>query len=300
MQNKKAIGGLAVFLMIVGVLPVAGAGIYFAGVFQNIGGTVNNVIPSACGDSTGILTVNAYNKLNPGTNITPTLSVGVDGSPVTQTATSGTTTFGIGKKLIVYGALADYIDTSVTGTMECGGLRIDMPMYYSTSDNPTIRVKNDDGDFVTDDVAGSTVNQTNLATGETLIMDIEFAGTALESSGDGVYVIEFPASTNANITKIELSGASSVPLPQVHSLQNAASKYAAFKIPAVVGSEKAIHTLTVTLGATKDLAGGVYTDWYSEQSFVNDDGTIGVGVEDSDGSSKYENTLDFDFYINAA
>ncbi|MFA5724552.1 MAG: hypothetical protein WC979_09940 [Candidatus Pacearchaeota archaeon] len=292
-------GQIVVIMLIASVLL---AGLIFGGIYLYNQSAVEGEgnVATECGDSTGKLTVNAYSALNPSTNVTPTLKVGVNGGVVSQTATSGTTTFAIGDKLEIHGTLSDYIDTSVKAEMTCGGIIVDMPMYYSTSDNPAIRIKNDDGDYVSDNIAGLTTNQTNLAVGETLIMDIEFAGTSLESSGDGVYVIEFPASTNANITSVELTGATSTTLPSVHSLQNAGSKYAAFNVPAVVGSEKAVHTLTVNLGATMDLSGGVYTDWYSKQSFIDDDGTIKVGVEDSDGTAKYENTLDFDFYINAA
>lgn len=256
--------------------------------------------PVDCADSTGILTVTGYSALNPSTNISPTVKAGVNGGVIATTVTSGTTTFPVGAKVKVIGEISDYIDKSFEFTMPCGGEVLSMPLYYSTSDNPSIRIKNDDGDYVSDNVAGATVNQTNLALGETLIMDIEFAGTSQESSGDGIYVIEFPASTAGNITNVELSGATSVPLPQVHTTLNAGSKVVAFKVPAVVGSEKVTHTLTVTLGATKDLAGGVYTDWYSMQEFIDDNGQIAYGVEDSDGTAKYENTLDFDFLINAA
>jgi hypothetical protein len=262
--------------------------------------TPNEQVVTSCGDSTGKLTINAYNALNPSTNVTPTLTVGVNGGIVSTSATSGTTTFAVGDKLLIFGALSDYIDTSVEATMKCGGIVVDMPMYYSTSDNPAVRIKNDDGDYVSDNVAGLTTNQTDLAAGETFSMDVEFSGTSLESSGEFIYIVEFPASTSANISKIELSGATSVALPTVHSTVNAGSKVAAFKVPAVVGSAKAVHTLTVELASSKDLSGGVYTDLYSIQQFIDDDGTIKSGVQDSDGTLKYENTLDFDFYINAA
>lgn len=150
----------------------------------------------SCGDSTGILTVNSFSALAQNTNITPTLKVGVNGGGVTIPATSGTTTFAVGDKLTIFASIGDYLDTVIENVeMKCGGITVENPMYYSTSDNPAIRMKNDDGQYVTDSITGATgttgYNQTDLTAGETLRMDIEFAGTSLESSGEGVYVIEF-------------------------------------------------------------------------------------------------------------
>lgn len=286
-------------MIVVSVLVIALLGFL---VYQGIEGNVSNdpTLVTSCADSTGALTIASYSALSKGTNITPTLKVGVNGGPVTTTATSGTTTFAVGDKLKIHASLSDYIDTELDATMKCGGVQVDNPMFYATSDNPSVRIKNDDGDFVTDNVAGSTTNQTNLATGETLVMDVEFQGTNLESSGDLIYVIELPASTSANVTDIIMAGAEKVNLPNVHTTQNAGSKVQAFRIPAIVGADKKSYAVSIVLGAGKDLAGGVYTDWYAEQKFIDTDGTIKSGVQDADGTAKYENTGDFDFYINSA
>jgi hypothetical protein len=242
------------------------------------------------------LTVNSYSTLSKSTNLTPTLKVGVNGQPVTTTATSGTSTFAVGDKLVVVAELADYLDTEITGTMTCGGLTLENPMYYSTSDNPSIRVKNDDGDYVT----GTTVNQTNVNAGETIRLTMVFDGTSLESSGDGILVVEAPASSSGNITSIDMSGVSKTNVPQVHALENAGSKSQAFDIPAIVGSESKEYGLQIVLGASKDLSGTVLYDFYSKQKFVETDGTVGYGVENKDGTLKYENTVSGSIIINDA
>jgi hypothetical protein len=300
MNNKGksfVLAFIAILLMLIVVF-----GLLFAfgvlGTTQGVLGEKEKTNPTACGDSTGKLTLNSYNEYNSSV-LAPTLVVGINGGKVTNAATSGTTAYAIGTKLEVHQALGDYIDKSYTGTVECGGLTIDAPMVFSSSDNPAIRAKNDDGDYMTDSFVGS-VNQTNLDAGETFKLDIEFSGTSQESSGDGVYVIEFPAGSGANITNVELSGATKTTKPNVHTTLNAGSALYVFEVPAVVGSEKVIHTLTVQLGASKDLMGGVYTDWYSKQAFIDTDGTIKIGVENADGTAKYENTLDSDFFIDAA
>lgn len=300
MKNKKGSG--AIWLIGIALILILALGSF--AVFGNTSATAvgkDNVNIGNCADSTGILTVTAYNKLNPSTAVSsPTITAGINGGVLATTVTSGTTTFPVGAEVEILVSKADYLDQSYKFVMPCGGKVLEAPMSYATSDNPSIRVKNDDGDYVTDAIAGGTVNQTVLSAGETLKMDIEFSGTSLESSGEGIYIIEFPASSSANITKVELSGATLVGKPTIHSTNNAGSYVVAFEVPAVEGSQKAVRTLTVTLGSTKTLAGGVYTDWYTKQEFVNTDGKIAYGVEDSEGTSKFENSLDFDFLINSA
>lgn len=278
-------------ILIIGLLGVA----YFA-VSQNVGGKADVTSATGCSDSTGKLTVNSYSALSKSSNVTPTLTVGVNGAPVTTTATSGTSTFAVGDKLQIVAVLSDYIDTELTGTMTCGGLTLDNPMYYSTSDNPAIRVKNDDGDYVT----GTTVNQTNVNAGETIRLNMVFDGTSLESSGDGILVVEAPASSSANISSIDMSGVSKTNVPQVHSLANAGSKSQAFDIPAIVGSDSKEYGLQVVLGASKDLSGTILYTFYSKQKFVETDGTVGYGVENKDGTLKYENTVSGTVIVNSA
>lgn len=297
-MNKKGKTNPMVWIVIVAV-----AALVF-GLIELPTGTVvddEHASPVTCADSTGILTVQDRSILAGGTApSSPTITCGVNGGPVTTSVTSGTTTFAVGEDLQCLISDSDSIDKSFNFVMPCGGKQLDGALYYSTSDNPGVRIKNDDGDFMTDNVAGGATNQTNLAAGETLTLEVEFQGTNTEASGDGIYVIEFPASTAANITTVKMAGLSEVSIPTVHTLQNAGSKAVAFKIPNVVGAEKKTYALQIVLGSAKDVSGGVYTDWYGGQEFIDDDSTITWGVEDSDGTAKYENTLDYDFYINAA
>jgi hypothetical protein len=301
MRNKKGAMGIGlIVLLIVGIAVVGGLG--FMAFKPGTDGGDSSAVPSErCADSTGILTVNSYSAESAGTDPSAvTTQCGVDGGVIKTSVTSGTTTFPVGAEVACLIGADDYINKSFTFTMPCGGKTLDAPLYYSTSDNPSLKIKNDDDDTVTNDVGGGATNQTDLTAGETLVLEVEFQGTNGESSGDGIYVIEFPASSNANITSVTMAGLESVSLPQVHTLQNAASEFAAFKVPAIVGSEKKTYALSIALTSSKDLSGGVYTDWYGIQEFVDDDDTLGEGVEDSDGTAKYENTLDYDFFINAA
>ena len=262
------------------------------------GGGVNI---ESCPDATGILTVNAINALEKGTAVSgPTITAGVNGQTLSTTVTSGTTTFPVGSEVTVLVSKADYLDEKFTFTMPCGGKTLEAPLYYATSDNPSVRIKNDDGDYLTDAIAGGAVNQTDLSAGETVNFDVEFQGTALENSGDLVYIVEFPANSGVNISQVNMAGANKLnSVPSIHSSLNAGSKIVAFEIPALVGSEKKVYTLSVSLEASKDLAGGVYTDWYAKQYFIDDDGSIQYGIQDASGDAKSENTGDFDFLIES-
>ena len=297
MAKSKSNAGL--IIGVIAALALLIGGFYF--IQQSAIGTPGAPSPTTCADSTGVLTVNAVDALQQSSTIgTPTITAGVNGGPVTTSVTSGTTTFAVGDQITVLVSKAGYIDKSFSFVMPCGGEVLQAPLYAASATNPSVRIKNDDGDFMTDNVAGGAVNQTALSAGETLNLDVEFQGVALENSGDLIYIVELPASSSANVTSITMPGLESVPLPTVHSLQNAASKAAAFKVPAINNGEKKTYTLSIVLGASKTLSGGVYTDWYAEQEFVDLDGSIQNGIENSQGTAEYENTGDSDFYINAA
>ena len=305
-KNKK--GAMSIFLTIVLVAVIVsgvGFGVYKLATMETAQAvTTGGVDQSECADASGILTANVVSALAQGTSVgTPTITCGVNDGALLTTVTSGTTTFPIGAKVNCLASKDDYIDDEFEFVMECGGKTQPMPIYYSTSDNPGIRAKNDDGDYMADSAGTNThsgTNQTDVSAGETITWDLEFSGTSLESSGDGLFVVEFPAGSGANITKVELSGATLSTLPSVHTTINAGSKVVVFNVPAVVGSEKTVHTLTIELGAAKDLMGNTLMDWYAKQKFIDDDGSVSFGVEDSDGTLHYENSGDFDVMINSA
>lgn len=300
MKNKK--GAMSILVWVLLAVVVVGGGYYLytnEGTAQSVAGTD----PNECADSTGVLTVSAVSALEGASDpSSPTVTCGLNGDKVKTSVTSGTTTFAVGDKLDCLVSKADYIDKSFSATMKCGGLSEQVEMFYATSDNPSLTVKDpNNGDAsVTDAIAGGASNLTNVDAGSTVDFEVEFKGTNTEATGDLIYVIEFPAGSNANITDVTMDGLKEVSIPTVHTSQNAGSKIVAFTVPNVEGAMKKEYSVIASLGTAKDLSGGVYTDWYSEQDFVDDDGYIASGVEDSDGTAKYENTGDYDFLISAS
>ena len=306
-KNKKG-SAMTWAVVIIAFMLVIGGGFFVVkgGYLQSITPD-GSPSPEKCADSTGILYVNNYSALVGGTDPgAMTFSAGIlqegEGATdviVAKSVTPGTTTFAVGDKLVIFGSIANYLDKYEVITMGCGGATLDFPIMYSTSDNPSIRIKNDDGDFMSNAIGGLTTNQTSLSAGETLNLEVEIQGTNGESSGEGVYIVEFPASSNANISSVTLDGKSPIALPTVHTSLNAGSKIVAFDVPAVEGSTKKTMTLSVSLVTGKILNGGVYTDFYSKQWFIDDNKKLAYGIEDSDGTLKYENTVASDFFINA-
>lgn len=260
----------------------------------------------SCADASGILTVSDISKIPGGTApSSPTITCGLEGQNIATSVTSGTTTFPVGAKVICLDSDTDSLDDKLEFTMPCGGITVDGALYYSTSDNPSITVKDFDAQSndLTNNIAGGAYNASNPTAGSTFDVDVKFESTSYESSGDGIFVIEFPAGSDANITQggVTLGGLSEVSKPRVHSSINAGSRIVAFEVPMVADDENgksATYELNVDLESAKDLTGGVYMDWYAKQWFIDDDKTVlTYGIEDSTGDAKYENTLDFDFFI---
>ena len=253
---------------------------------------------AACGLDT-TLTINAKNALSKGTAVTsPTYDAIVNGASAIS-FTSGTTKLSPGDVVTILTNATNYINSQDTITVKCGSNVLNVELY-ATDDVAALEIFNDDGDKMTDNIAGGAINQTDLSEGESLTVEVKFKGTNEQSTGDLIYVVE--AGSAANITAITMSGDATklTAIPSIHTTQVAGSKVVAFRIPAVVGAVTKSYDLTFTLGSGKDLSGGVYTDVYSEEAFIDDNGLISVGVQDASGDAKYEDTSDSDFHINNA
>lgn len=300
-NGKMKFGGYLAITFVIAILIFAMVLFFTSPKAQNI--LVKETSAQSCGVPTGILTVNELNAIVGGTApSSSTITAGINGGAVATSVTSGTTAFPVGSELTVLVSKSDYIDKSFTFTMPCGGYNLDAKLYQSTSDNPSVEIQDKNSNTISDNILGLTTNFTNVDVGGIMKGKVIFTGTALESSGEGIYVMEFPAGSDANITAngVTLGNLKEVTVPKVYTKLLAGSRVVAFEVPAVVGGQSEEYALSVQLEGSADLSGGVYTDWFNKQEFVNDDLTIGYGVQDSDGTAKYENTLDYDFYINSA
>ena len=284
--------------LIIGVVLVAAI---IMGAILMFGGQTSQVIVP--GTTTGcalspVLTLTTVDALAKGTAVSPTYKASINGA-ASSAVTSGTTAFTVGDNVVIFATASDYLDNVMDSfTVGCGAMNKQMELYSASSDNPSVRIKNDDGDFMTDNAAGGATNQTVLSAGESFTVDYEISGTNLESSGDMVVVVELGSA--ANVTDVTMTGATKVAIPTIHTTLVAGSKVVAFEVPAVVGADKATYPITVSLTSGKIISGAVYTDVYAKQWFIDDDGSFQYGIQDSTGDAKYENTVDSDFFINAS
>lgn len=189
-----------------------------------------------------------------------------------------------------------------TFTVGCDKNAVDFK-YYQYS-NPTISIKQDPttGSSVLGDATcavGGSVNDTHIASGSTKSFDITVTGTSQKSTGKIFAVVETPASSSSNVSKIELTGCGASPanIPSYVSSSNANSMRAGFEIPAQVGSGNKVCTLQITTVSGKTLYGSIETTFYAEEKFVDTDGVVKEGIYDADGNIKYQSTYDYDFCL---
>lgn len=251
-----------------------------------VGGTDCNTAPT--------ITVSAVDALQKGTTVTKSSTARVNGEYVGSIPS----TLKAGDKVELKLNASNYIDSIVPEfKVGCGNNLVNTQMF--ATDAVTLKLK-DDATTLTDTAVGGANNMSALGLGGTDTVKVVFTGIDKKSSGDLVYVVEMGSNANvSDISMYDLTGKSldevDVPSFYVNTLASPAKQ--AFIVPAVVGAKEIEYKLTYTAKSGKDIRNAVYTTAYSEQAFVDTDGTFKVGVEDSLGNTKYEDTYDYDFWI---
>ena len=216
------------------------------------------------------------------------------------TGSSGQT-FSRGDKVELLLNATNYINKIVKDVQitKCGANAV-----YTTIEDATtavvIVVKNSDDDAMTDAAAGGAVNQTAIAAGGNELLSVEFKGTEKMTTGKNIFVVELSNAQNVSALTMDGTGDASVPDFYTDTLSSPYKK--AFEVAAVKGATKAVYTLGITAKTGKIVSGAVYTTAYTIQAFAESDGSFVEGIEDAAGDAnvEYENTADFDFYINEA
>lgn len=295
MPRKKS-NGLVIGVIVVIAL-LFGAFLFVPGLKDSVfGPTDKGAVAEKCAIDT-TLSINAYSELSRSTNLSPVYYVRVNGGNA-MTFTSGTTKLSPGDSVEVLATLADYLDTTKTITVVCGANRLDMGLYAS-NDVAGFRVKNTDGDFMTDSLVGGAYNQTAVSAGQAMTWDVEIRGTDKQSTGNLVVVVEL--GSTANVTSITMSGTTAASIPSFYSMNAAGSKAVAFNVPAIIGSATSNHVLTTQITSAKTISGIAYFQVYSAQAFLDTDGKfVTDGIMDSAGATKYEDESHTHYYINAA
>ena len=298
--NKRGKTSPVMWIIAIGVIALLAVAITY-GVVQTMSPSteenVGEIISSTGCENDPTIDVNAVNALDLGTTVTVTSSAIVDGTYIGEISSSDT--FQKGADVVLLVNATDYIDQEVeVGELACGQNSVNVKMFNTDSVTMDLWEKGND---LTDTATGGAVNATSIAEGGSQTYDLYITGTDKYSTGDLVYVLEFSVTQNVSDSGVvvQKNGATldeeEIPSFYTDTLTSPFKK--AFLIPATTGAGEQAYTMTVTAKSGKKISGALYTTGYSKQAFVDTDGTIVYGVEDSDGTTKYEDTSDVDAFI---
>ena len=299
MQNKKG-GALLTTGIILGILVIIGLLIYVIMGAQQTQFGPTTTITSCALDPT--LSINVVNALSKGTSVTPDAwHARVNG--VYKGTVTSSTKFSRGDKVEILLNKSSYIDTILDEiTIDCGVNNVNAEMYATSA--PTITIKNDaDTATLTDSASGGLQNESSVSSGGSKTWKVQLTGTDDESTGSMIYVVEI--GTPVNVSELTLTDSDGNKLEQLSSVPDGLTisgtnqERVAFRIPEIQNAVRKDFYLTLSAASGKTVSGGVYTTLYGEQAFVDTDGTFKVGVSDSDGTTKYSWTADYDFFIEA-
>jgi hypothetical protein len=305
-----------VVIVILGMVIAGGTGWYFSvnGDKTNLPNPLNednNKGTDALGQCfiAPTVTVSATDKALPGTAVTVGSQYLVNG-----VYKAGTPTLARGDEVQILANASSYIDAvSKKIKVDCGGNPLDVAISnYAT---PTLAIIKANGDTLTDSATGGAYNATAITAGGQDSYEVDLSDSSYNVAGDLIYVVEL--GNSANVSAITLSANSLgvkvepavIPSFYVDTLTSPAKK--AFRISGIEGSAKKKFDLSVELKANKALSGAVYTTAYVVEGGaidtngklitsdrLGDDGVTTYSVvEKQDGTTVYEATFDYDFYI---
>lgn len=272
------------------VLVVAGFSTGWFGLSTTQGGGAGSTGSGAC-DVAPSLDLSSVNALERSTSVTTGYQAIINDNPA-QSVSDGDT-MPNGATVQLFANASDYLNTiDEKFTVDCGvNQRV---IELLATDSMTLEIL-EDSTTLTDSASGGASNFSNVGVGGVDTFTLKITGKDKKATGDLIYVIEM--GDNSNVSSVTMSGATEVSVPEFYSETLSSPEVVAFKIPGFTGAVENEYKVTFALKSGKDISGAVYTTVYSEQAFVEDDGTFKSGVENEDGDVKYEDTYDYDFFI---
>jgi len=307
LTNKKGMGaGMLAVIVLVGFILVAGAVLVGTGTFSQKTADVEKekAIKEATGDcqTAPSLSISSVDKVDTGTTVTTVNGARLNGQYIGVVPSS----FQIGDNVDLFLNATNYISEVINGHKieKCGVNSIKGELY--ATDDPTVRLFNTDGnrigDAVTACLASTLVNQT--ASASTISMKMEIQSSPKQSSGDLVVVIEVDNNTEVGYDGISLTGTGVTDGSALSTYtQNATtSTVRAFNVPASTAGALGTYYINLAPKSGQTIGGGPSDTYalvtlYSKQAFIDVDGKFKVGIEDSNGNTKYEDTQDLGICI---
>jgi len=295
-NGKMGAGTIAVSIILIALLSLAVFGIYG----QNIAGG-SDTDAESCGDSTATITYTAKNEYSRSSSVSGLSVYGKIGDGAIQNL-SAVTSLPVGAVIsdIFYSA-TNYIDAKAPSfTVACGQTTAPIVNMKPTSDPSTYLIKNDAGTTLSDSATGGTSNGTSTA--GTLELELRIGATTDVTTGNLYVVMEYDNSTEVDEISLSGTGVDSLgnAVPESYTKEASNSVIRSFKIAEIEDGATGSFTIKLTPESGQTIGGSeqaLRTTIYSEQAFEQPDGTVGVGVEDSDGSDKSEDSSDYDVFI---
>jgi len=201
----------------------------------------------------------------------------------------------------IFYSAGDYIDAKAPSfTVACGQTTAPIVNMKPTSDPSTYLIKNDAGTTLTNTATGGASNGTSTA--GTLELELRIGATTDVTTGNLYVVMEYDNSTEVDEISLSGTGVESLgnAVPESYTKEASNSVIRSFKIAEIEDGATGSFTIKLTPESGQTIGGSeqaLRTTIYSEQAFEQPDGTVGVGVEDSDGSDKSEDSSDYDVFI---
>lgn len=187
---------------------------------------------------------------------------------------------------------------------ECGSNKIIVEQKVAVT-SPSVTLKDDSNDDLTDSATGGTNNLSAIVDGGQENFVLEIDGSNEKTTGDLIYVVELGNKLNVtDISASVLSGGITVEklgsVPDIYTETLSNPEVVAFRISEIEGASTGRVNFIIESGDGSTSGTAVYTTAYIEQAFVDSDRvrTFTVGVENQDNVDKSLATWDYDFYVN--
>lgn len=300
------------FIWIIIVLILAGVGGYF--LLTNMsGGTAKDVadVLADTGCDTGpFLYTNAYDAINTGTAVTDNAR-GLRNKIPIGANTEGTTTYVKEETIELLVGASGYPNVSASfGPVKCGTNTV--PIALSKLDGVgEIKIYNTAGNILGDGYEGIDTYENQSTSSTPMNLKMTYTVPADEAVEMMVLVIE--CSNGTEIDDIELSSSSGAKvskgtLPEFHSTESSDNIEVTrtFEITDIDDDgQQEVFNINIQPESGKTMGTGdnaCYVTPYVGQAFIDTDGSIKVGIEDSEGGSEYVvsssgSSGDYDFSI---
>jgi len=313
-KSSSKVGVIAlVVILLASIVALAVVGInkgWF--VKQSVAGTGSGGIVD-CGDNEPYIDNATFNQYAKGTSVGVTFYYTIEGEDAgarTLTPGSSGTVFSVGDNLKIMSTASSYLDRVDDFTItKCGANKF--TNYIYGADGGTVTILDQNYNTVTNSATGGAVNVSESANPVNFIVRLD--GVVDESTGQLLITVE---GNDTQIDDMTISGKSSdakvidgdYPTGNLNLFSaegTAPSIKKAFVVDEILDGGQADYNVKltpesgITIGAGTNLnTCAMYVNVYAGQWFVDTDGSLQFGWEDSDGTAKYETKFtDYDFVV---